>query len=230
MRLIPSPTTFPLNLYKANQIIPTTIASAIRKSLEIPYSYASTIDNFPRDLIPSKGLPHKFKPYFNPQPITPPTKYIIHHVDDSDNKDESFFGMFNPFECESEDSEEDDDNDEDDENEILETPSSNEFYERKFLKLLKWKKKKKKKKKIILFKLFIGILVFLAVKFLLKKAFKFVPAVLAFVRRDELYHDGEHELDRDVDFAKTSTTDENFVIQHRELFPSSYGVEYKLIL
>ena len=59
----------------------------------------------------------------------------------------------------------------------LETPSSNEFYERKFLKLLKWKKKKKKKKKIILFKLFIGILVFLAVKFLLKKAFKFVPAV-----------------------------------------------------
>lgn len=49
------------------------------------------------------------------------------------------------------------------------------------------------------------------------------------MRRDELYHDGEHELDRDVDFAKTSTTDENFV-QHRELFPSSYGVEYKLIL
>lgn len=117
MRLIPSPTPFPLNLYKANQITPTTIASAMRKSLDIaPYSYATTFDNFPRESIPSKGLPHKFKSYFNPKPITPPTKYIIHHIDDSDNKDESFFGMFNPFECESEYSDEDDD--EDDENEM----------------------------------------------------------------------------------------------------------------
>jgi len=116
MRLIPSPTPFPLNLYKAYQITPTTIASAMRKRLDMtPYTYATTIDNFPRESIPSKGFPHKFKPYFNPKPITPPTKYIIHHVDDSDNKDESFFGMFNPFECESEYS---DDDAEDDENEM----------------------------------------------------------------------------------------------------------------
>jgi hypothetical protein len=117
MRLIPSPTPFPLNLYKSHQITPTTIASAMRKSLDIPYSYATTIDNFPRESIPSKKFSHKFKPYFNPKPTTPPTKYIIHQVDDSDNKDESFFGMFNPFECESEESGSDED-DEDDESEM----------------------------------------------------------------------------------------------------------------
>lgn len=52
------------------------------------------------------------------------------------------------------------------------------------------------------------------------------------MRRDELqYYDGEldGELDRDIDFTKTSATDENFP-QHRSLFPLNYDVEHKLIL
>lgn len=59
---------------------------------------------------------------------------------------------------------------------------------------------------------------------------KSLPQILAFMRRDELYTDGEHELDRDIDFTKTSVaTDEHFA-QHRSLFPSGYQVEYQLIL
>lgn len=114
MRLIPSPTPVPMNLLRSNQITPTTIASAMRKSLTMtPYNYATTIDNFPKDTFPSRNLAHSVKHHHHNY-IRPPSKYIIHHVDESDNNeedDDSFLSMLNPFECESEES--DDENDED---------------------------------------------------------------------------------------------------------------------
>lgn len=45
------------------------------------------------------------------------------------------------------------------------------------MKYFKYKKKKKKKKKIVLLKLVFAFLAFIAIKFLLTKAYKFFPAV-----------------------------------------------------
>lgn len=103
MRLIPSPTPFPL--YRTNQIPSTTAASSLRKRYDVA---PATLNNFPKDLLPSKE--HRFasslKNLHSKYPsYLPQTSYVMHVDDDDDEEsEEDFLGFMNPFSCDTEES------------------------------------------------------------------------------------------------------------------------------
>ncbi|KAG5669809.1 hypothetical protein PVAND_000102 [Polypedilum vanderplanki] len=228
------------------QVIPLTyytrnVPMAIETTSVAPYttrtmdtSVYKNYDIFHRNFVPSKILSHVHN-------------YIHHHkkpsaVHDSEKQHKySWLYFLNPFECENEYNDKElEEIDDDDGEEFEYYDDSSEFSRRKFLSLLKLKKlkklkklmklkalkeklKKKKKKKFVLLKILFGILVFFAVKALLEKLYYYYPTLVAYAGgRDELYHEGEHVLDRNVDFKDVGDgNDVNNSVEHRSFVTQS---------
>jgi hypothetical protein len=80
-------------------------SAALLRSFDTPSTFLTTLDDFPRDSLPSKAISTLYKHFYHHLPsslssmqVKPPNhnKYIIHK-----HKDESWLSGLNPFECDS---------------------------------------------------------------------------------------------------------------------------------